>query len=90
MWQCEVRFDVLGQPAIAIQPSEGSFHDPSARQQLEASDSIGLPRIPITDKLASYSAAKRELMPSVERRQHKGPTTGQKIYISQRSGESGR
>ena len=27
----------------------------------------------ITDKLASYFAAKREVMPSVEHRQHKGP-----------------
>jgi transposase-like protein len=27
---------------------------------------------PITDKLASYGAAKREVMPSVEHRRHKG------------------
>jgi putative transposase len=26
----------------------------------------------ITDKLASYGAAKREVMPSIEHRQHKG------------------
>src|ERR671914_139769 len=30
------------------------------------------PRVMITDKLASYGAAKRELMPGVEHRQHKG------------------
>ena len=30
------------------------------------------PRVLITDKLASYSAAKREVMPSVEHRRHKG------------------
>lgn len=30
------------------------------------------PRVMITDKLASYGAAKRELMPSVEHRRHKG------------------
>ncbi|WP_201394355.1 IS6 family transposase [Ktedonobacter sp. SOSP1-85] len=30
------------------------------------------PRVIITDKLASYAAAKREIMPSVEHRQHKG------------------
>ena len=29
------------------------------------------PRVMITDKLASYNAAKRELMPGVEHRQHK-------------------
>jgi putative transposase len=30
------------------------------------------PRVMITDKLASYLAAKRDLMPSVEHRRHKG------------------
>ena len=30
------------------------------------------PRVMITDKLASYEAAKREVMPSVEHRKHKG------------------
>jgi putative transposase len=30
------------------------------------------PRVMITDKLASYGAAKREIMPGVEQRQHKG------------------
>jgi putative transposase len=31
-----------------------------------------VPRVMITDKLASYSAAKDEVMPSVEHRRHKG------------------
>ncbi|GHO71392.1 hypothetical protein KSC_102840 [Ktedonobacter sp. SOSP1-52] len=31
-----------------------------------------IPRVIITDKLASYAAAKKETMPSVEHRQHKG------------------
>ena len=30
------------------------------------------PRVLITDKLRSYGAAKREIMPGVEHRQHKG------------------
>ena len=30
------------------------------------------PRVMVTDKLASYAAAKREVMPGVEHRQHKG------------------
>ena len=30
------------------------------------------PRVTITDKLASYGAAKREIMPGIEHRQHKG------------------
>src|SRR6476620_10535331 len=33
------------------------------------------PRVMITDKLASYGAAKREVMPGVEHRQHKGLNT---------------
>ena len=32
------------------------------------------PRVMVTDKLASYGAAKREIMPGVEHRQHKGLT----------------
>jgi putative transposase len=31
-----------------------------------------IPRVLITDKLASYSAAKKDLMPGVEHRRHKG------------------
>ncbi len=34
------------------------------------------PRIMVTDKLASYGAAKREVMPSVEHRKHKGLNKG--------------
>ena len=34
------------------------------------------PRVMITDKLASYSAAKRVVMPGVEHRQHKGLNDG--------------
>ena len=30
------------------------------------------PRVMVTDKLASYGAAKKDLMPGVEHRQHKG------------------
>jgi len=30
------------------------------------------PRVMVTDKLASYGAAKREIMPGIEHRQHKG------------------
>ena len=30
-----------------------------------------VPRVLITDKLASYGAAKREILPSVEQRQHR-------------------
>src|SRR5215469_650827 len=31
-----------------------------------------VPRVMITDKLASYGAAKREVMPGIDHRQHKG------------------
>ena len=30
-----------------------------------------IPRVIVTDRLKSYGAAKRELLPSVERRQHR-------------------
>jgi transposase-like protein len=31
-----------------------------------------VPRVMITDKLASYGAAKKDILPGVEHRQHKG------------------
>jgi putative transposase len=31
-----------------------------------------VPRVIITDKLRSYGAAKREILPGVQHRQHKG------------------
>ena len=34
------------------------------------------PRVMVTDKLASYRAAKKEIMPGVEHRQHKGIIPG--------------
>src|SRR3954463_9297177 len=37
------------------------------------------PRVMITDKLASYSAAKDEVMPSVEHRRHKGIVWGDTV-----------
>jgi len=46
-----------------------------SQKVLRAALRVGLqyvPRVIITDKLASYAAAKREIMPSVEHRQHKG------------------
>ncbi len=49
-----------------------------------------LPRVMITDKLASYGAAKREVMPLVEHRRHKGLNTGRRTRTSRRDAESGR
>lgn len=40
------------------------------------------PRVMITDKLASYAAAKRTVMPSVEHRQHKGLNNRAETLIS--------
>src|ERR687884_952898 len=40
------------------------------------------PRVMITDKLASYSAAKAEVMPSVEHRRHKGLVWGRRCQGS--------
>jgi transposase-like protein len=46
------------------------------------------PRILITDKLASYGAAKKEITPGIEHRQHKGSAIGQRTRISRRDGEN--
>src|SRR3954469_1686526 len=47
----------------------------AAAQAAEAADAAASyfdPRVMITDKLTRYGAAKREIMPGVEHRQHKG------------------
>src|SRR4030095_13085915 len=41
-----------------------------------------VPRVMITDKLASYGAAKAEVMPSVEHRRHKGFVWGDRCQGS--------
>src|ERR1700710_1944629 len=38
------------------------------------------PRVMITDKLPNYGVAKREVMPGVEHRQHKGLNNGPRIH----------
>ena len=48
------------------------------------------PRVLITDKLASYAAAKRELMPGVEHRQHKGLNNRAENSHQPTRGASGR
>ena len=48
------------------------------------------PRFMIIDKLASYGAAEREVMPSVEHRKHKVSTTGRKTRPRRRDNKSGR
>jgi transposase-like protein len=40
------------------------------------------PRVLVTDKLKSYAAAKREIMPGVEHRQHKGLNNRPKTPIN--------
>ena len=46
------------------------------------------PRVLVTDKLRSYPAAKREIMPGVEHRSHKGLITGLKIHTNRPEGAS--
>lgn len=48
------------------------------------------PRVMVTDKLASYGAAKGEVMPSVEHRRHKGLNNRAENCTSRRDDESGR
>jgi putative transposase len=47
------------------------------------------PRVMITDKLASYAATKREIMPGVEHRQHKGLNNRADTAISRPDAASG-
>ncbi len=48
------------------------------------------PRVMITDKLASYGAAKRDVMPGVEHRQHKGLNNRERRIRTSRADESGK
>jgi putative transposase len=48
------------------------------------------PRVMITDKLASYPAAKKDLMPGVEHRRHKGLNNRPRIRTSRHDDASGR
>ena len=48
------------------------------------------PRVMITDKLASYAAAKREVLPGVEHRQHTGLNNRAENRTSRHAGESGK
>jgi len=48
------------------------------------------PRVMITDKLASYGAARKQMLLSIEHRQHKGLNIGRRIRINRRDRRSGR
>ena len=47
------------------------------------------PRRMITDKLGSYAAAQRQIMPDVEHRSHKGSTIERRIRICRSVDERG-
>ena len=49
-----------------------------------------VPRVLVTEKLASYRPAHRVVMPTVEHRQSRGSTTGPRIRISRPGNASGR
>ncbi len=48
-----------------------------------------VPRVIVTDKLKSYEAAKKQVMPSVEHRQHKRLNNRARIPISRHESENG-
>ena len=48
------------------------------------------PRVMVTDKLRSYGAAKKEIMPGVEHRQHKGLNNRAENSTSPPADENGR
>ena len=63
--QSGVVLDILGQSRRDTQAARRLLRKLLKKQ-------VRPPRVLITDKLASYGAAKREIMPGVEHRQHKG------------------
>jgi hypothetical protein len=38
---CDIGLEVLGETAIAVEPSQGTLHHPAARQQDKALDGVG-------------------------------------------------
>jgi putative transposase len=65
----------VDQAGMALDVLVQSRRDKQAAKQLLRKllkRQMRLPRVMITDKLASYGAAKKDVMPSVEHRQHKG------------------
>src|SRR4029450_2958028 len=69
--------DILGQPKRDRFAAIRFF-----RKLLRATDRK--PRVIITDKLRSYGAAKRVIMPDVAHRQHRYLNTGRRTHISRR------
>ena len=66
---------VVDQAAMALDVLVQSRRDQQAAKRLPrklVKRQMRPPRVMITDKLASYGAAKKEVMPSIEHRQHKG------------------
>jgi putative transposase len=65
----------VDQDGIVLDVLVQSRHDKGAAKRLPRTllkRQCRAPRVMITDKLASYGAAKREIVPGVEHRQHKG------------------
>ena len=62
----------VDQHGIVLDVLVQSRRDKRAAKRLLLKKQGRAPRVMITDKLASYSAAKGEVMPSVEHRRHKG------------------
>ncbi len=65
----------MDQSGLGLDTIEQSRRDKRAAKRLMCKllkEQMRLPRVMITDKLPSYSAAKAEVIPSVEHRRHKG------------------
>ena len=62
---------------------------PNACSESSSRSKGKLPRVLVTDKLKSYAAAKREIMPGVEHRQHKGLNNRAETSINPPDDESG-
>ena len=82
----------VDQNAMVLDILVQSRHDTQAARRLLCKPmkrQCRAPRVMITDKLASYGAAKWAVMPSVEHRKHKGLNNRAENSHQPRDGESG-
>jgi putative transposase len=62
----------VDQTGVVLDVLVQSRRDKRAAKRLLRKKQMRPPRVMVTDKLASYGVAKREIMPGIEHRQHKG------------------
>src|SRR4051794_21880650 len=71
-WGLKFGHSVANQIRRRLPRAGDTWHLDEVAVRIAGKKQMRLPRVMITDKLRSYGAAKREIMPGVEHRQHKG------------------